>query len=87
MFLCFSSNSAVFSFVLAGIANPIATFLAVAQLLEYLKHTQLSKALNSVCVSAVRDGPRTPDLGGKGTTAEVLKCVLGLLETELSKKK
>ncbi|MEE2776031.1 MAG: isocitrate/isopropylmalate dehydrogenase family protein [Acidobacteriota bacterium] len=55
-----------------GIANPIATLRAIAMLLEHHGLAPAAKALRKAAVSCLEDGPRTPDLGGSATTAEVL---------------
>jgi 3-isopropylmalate dehydrogenase len=63
-----------------GIANPIAAILSVAMMLEHLGHAQsalkVQKAAERVLAAG---GPRTPDLGGKATTAEVGRAVLDAL--------
>lgn len=60
-----------------GIANPIATIRAAGMLIEYL--TQSSKVSNSLeraIYDNLKNGPRTPDLGGKSTTTEVAMDIL-----------
>ena len=63
-----------------GIANPLAAILSVAMMFE---HLHLDTAAASIH-QAVKDllasgGPRTPDLGGNGTTEQVGPAVVGLL--------
>ncbi len=63
-----------------GIANPLAAILSAAMMLE---HLQLGAAAEAI-QRAVEDllagaGPRTPDLGGTGTTAEVAGAVFELI--------
>ncbi|MBC7820556.1 MAG: tartrate dehydrogenase, partial [Planctomycetaceae bacterium] len=59
-----------------GIANPLAAILSVAMMFE---HLQLDAAAASIH-EAVKDllssgGPRTPDLGGCGTTEQVGQAI------------
>jgi 3-isopropylmalate dehydrogenase len=65
-----------------GVANPIAMILTVAMMLDWLAKTRNDKgcaagaseirsAVNRVLVA----GTRTPDLGGKATTAQVAEAV------------
>jgi tartrate dehydrogenase/decarboxylase/D-malate dehydrogenase len=62
-----------------GIANPIATFWTAVLMLEHLGETgaaqRLMKAIEAVAVS----GPRTPDLKGAATTADVTRAVIAAL--------
>ena len=54
-----------------GIANPVGAVWSAALMLQHLGETyaatSLMRALEAVC----RDGPRTRDVGGEGSTAEV----------------
>jgi 3-isopropylmalate dehydrogenase len=65
-----------------GIANPVAMILTLAMMLDWLATTrhdkgcaegasEIRKAVNSV----LQAGTRTPDLGGRATTAEVAEAV------------
>jgi tartrate dehydrogenase/decarboxylase/D-malate dehydrogenase len=55
-----------------GIANPLAAILSAAMMLE---HLELPESATSIRIAVAKllaaGGPRTPDLGGKATTAEV----------------
>ncbi len=62
-----------------GIANPVATFLAVAMLLDYLKEGPTATRIRAAVEHVLRLGPHTPDLGGKATTAEVTKAITSLV--------
>jgi 3-isopropylmalate dehydrogenase len=63
-----------------GIANPLAMFLSAAMLLRYgLGFQDEAAALESAVDRALEDGLRTHDLGGKATTAEATRAVLGHL--------
>ena len=63
-----------------GIANPLAMFLSAAMMLRHgLGLEDEAAALESAVDRALDDGLRTPDLGGKATTAEATRAVLGHL--------
>jgi homoisocitrate dehydrogenase len=57
-------------------ANPIATFLAIVMMLEYLGEKKYAAALRSAVKGCIADGQVTPDLGGVLTTAEVTQQVI-----------
>jgi 3-isopropylmalate dehydrogenase len=65
-----------------GVANPVAMILTIAMMLDWLAKTRNDKAC-AAGASAVRGavnrvlegGTRTPDLGGKATTAQVAEAV------------
>lgn len=59
-----------------GIANPLAAIGAAALLLEHLGEYERGAQLRSGIDAALRSDTHTPDLGGTGTTAEVLNIVL-----------
>ena len=60
-----------------GKANPIATFLAAAMMLDYLGEKEQAVRLRNVVESCIADGQVTPDLGGalttSGMTGEVIR--------------
>jgi tartrate dehydrogenase/decarboxylase/D-malate dehydrogenase len=58
-----------------GIANPIGQIWAGAMMLEHLGHTDAHDGIVRAIESALRDGPRTPDLGGKATTADLGRAI------------
>jgi 3-isopropylmalate dehydrogenase len=64
-----------------GIANPVAAILSAAMMLEHLgagpTGERIRRATEKVLAAP---GPRTPDLGGTATTAEVGRAVLEALE-------
>ena len=63
-----------------GIANPLAMFLSAAMLLRHgFGFQDEAAALESAVDRALEDGLRTHDLGGKATTAEATRAVLGHL--------
>jgi tartrate dehydrogenase/decarboxylase/D-malate dehydrogenase len=55
-----------------GIANPIGAIWSGAQMLEHLGEGAAAAAvLAAIEEMLATDGPRTPDLGGTATTADV----------------
>lgn len=55
-----------------GFANPIATFLSVAMMLDFLGKTDAAAAINQACRDVVADKKNhTRDLGGTATTLQV----------------
>src|SRR3954447_26412819 len=53
-------------------ANPIATFLSVAMMLDFLGQGEAAKAINQACKDVVADkSNHTRDLGGAATTTDV----------------
>ena len=64
-----------------GIANPIAAIFSVAMLLDHLSASATADRIRRAVADVLRDGsPRTPDLGGNATTAEVGHAVRRALE-------
>jgi 3-isopropylmalate dehydrogenase len=63
-----------------GVANPSATIISAAMLLEYLGYDAEGQAVREAVESVLADGPRTPDLGGEATTADVTEAVLARLD-------
>jgi homoisocitrate dehydrogenase len=60
-----------------GKANPTATFLATAMLLEHLGETEQAARLHNAVIACIAEGQVTPDLGGTLTTSgmtEAVKC-------------
>jgi 3-isopropylmalate dehydrogenase len=63
-----------------GRANPLAMFGSVAMMLRYgLARDDDAAAIESALDRALRDGLRTPDLGGEATTEEATRAVLSNL--------
>jgi len=60
-----------------GIANPIGQIWSAALMLEHLGHVAAAAAVVAAieAVLADRNAPRTPDLGGKATTAALGKAI------------
>ncbi|GHF24705.1 3-isopropylmalate dehydrogenase [Streptomyces mashuensis] len=63
-----------------GIANPYATVMSLAMLLEHAGHGAPAALLRRCLDEAARGEAATPDLGGKGTTRSFMDAVLALLE-------
>ena len=62
-----------------GVANPAAAMLSAAMLLEHLGYDEAGASVRDAVESVLSDGPRTPDLGGDGSTAAVTEAVLDRL--------
>lgn len=63
-----------------GYANPIATFLSVAMMLDFLEHKPAADAINAAVAKLVLDKANHPrDLGGTAGTGQVTEAMLGLL--------
>ncbi len=58
-----------------GKANPAALILSGAMMLEHLGEMDAGRRVRESVVSAIRDGVKTGDLGGKATTTEFAKEV------------
>ena len=63
-----------------GYANPIATFLSVAMMLEFLGQTKAAHAINTACREVMADAKNhTRDLGGSASTGQVGDAVVAKL--------
>ena len=60
-----------------GKANPVAAVLSVAMMLDHLGRDADAAAVRKAVASVLLDGPRTPDLGGDSSTAEVGGAIRG----------
>jgi isocitrate/isopropylmalate dehydrogenase len=59
-----------------NVANPIATFLSVAMMLDFLNQSQAAAAINKACQDIVADKKNhTRDLGGTATTTQLGEAV------------
>ncbi len=65
-----------------GIANPLAAILSAAMMLDHLELISAAASIRGAVSSLLRspDRPRTPDLGGTGTTDEVGSAVCALIK-------
>jgi 3-isopropylmalate dehydrogenase len=59
-----------------GIANPSATVLSAAMLLEYLGYETEAERVREATTGVLEDGPRTPDLGGDDGTEAVTDAII-----------
>jgi homoisocitrate dehydrogenase len=59
-----------------GKANPIATFLATAMMLDYLNETESAERLRKAVNECIVNNESTPDLGGSLTTSQVTERVI-----------
>jgi len=62
-----------------GIANPSATILSAAMLLDHLGHEDEGERVRTAVEGTLADGPRTPDLGGDAGTADVTAAIIDRL--------
>src|SRR5256885_1202216 len=63
-----------------GFANPIATFLSVAMMLDFLGQTQAAKSIQQACQKVVADPKNhTRDLGGTAGTGQVGDAVVAAM--------
>jgi len=62
-----------------GVANPTATILSAAMLLDFLDYADEATAVRTAVETTLAEGPRTPDLGGTATTDEVADAVIDRL--------
>jgi 3-isopropylmalate dehydrogenase len=62
-----------------GIANPVATVLSAAMLLEHLGYDAEARRVRGAVEAVLEDGPRTPDLGGDGSTDDVTGAIIDRL--------
>jgi 3-isopropylmalate dehydrogenase len=63
-----------------NLANPIATFLSVAMMLDFLDQPEAAAAINEACRAIAADPKNhTRDLGGTATTTQVTEAVVARL--------
>ncbi len=73
-------HGSAFDLVGRGTANPVATYWSSVMMLEHLGETSAARRLMAAIEAVTRTGPRTPDLGGTATTAEVTAAVCRAIE-------
>lgn len=66
-----------------GIANPVATFWTVAEMVRWLGHDDAAESLLDCVENVCEKGVKTRDLGGTATTQEVTNAVCSEIETYL----
>ena len=59
-----------------GIANPTATMLTAAMMLDHLGMTEVAKRMEAAVDKVLADGPVTRDLGGEATTDQFTEAVI-----------
>ncbi len=59
-----------------GKANPVATFLAAAMMLDYLHETESAQRLRDAVNHCIANNESTPDLGGSLSTSQVTERVI-----------
>ncbi|MFB6069293.1 MAG: isocitrate/isopropylmalate family dehydrogenase [Halobacterium sp.] len=62
-----------------GVANPAAAVLSAAMLLEFLGYEADGRRVRDAVEGVLAEGPRTPDVGGDASTAEVRDALLAKL--------
>jgi homoisocitrate dehydrogenase len=62
-----------------GVANPLAAIECVAMLLEWRHRAAAAARVRAAAARVLSNGPRTPDLGGASTTADVARAVIDRL--------
>ncbi len=63
-----------------GIANPTATILSAAMMLEHLGEAEVAGRIEAAVDRVLAEGPRTPDLGGRATTETFTAAVIEALQ-------
>jgi homoisocitrate dehydrogenase len=66
-----------------GIANPLATFLACAMMLDFLGEPAAATRVRAAVDAVLRQGTHTPDLGGTATTEAV---TLAAIDAQLDQR-
>jgi tartrate dehydrogenase/decarboxylase/D-malate dehydrogenase len=59
-----------------GIANPIATIMAGAMMLEYLGESSGADLIQQAVIQTLQDGIKSPDLGGTASTTQIGEAVV-----------
>ena len=62
-----------------GIANPVAMIWSAAMMLNHLGCPEAGAAVLKAIESALQEGPKTPDLGGKASTTEMGQAIADLI--------
>jgi homoisocitrate dehydrogenase len=62
-----------------GLANPIGAILSAAMMLEHLGQGRAAERVRGAVRAAIGDGVLTRDLGGRATTRDVTRAVIGNL--------
>ena len=70
-----------------GTANPIATILALAMLLDHVNEPTLAGYIRTAVNHCILFGATTPDLGGQCTTTEAADAIIDELNTVMREAK
>ena len=62
-----------------GVANPLATVLSAAMLLDHLGYSEESERVETAVETVLAEGPRTADLGGDANRKAVTQAVINEL--------
>ncbi|ELY47369.1 isocitrate/isopropylmalate family dehydrogenase [Natronorubrum sulfidifaciens] len=62
-----------------GVANPAAAIISAAMMVEYLGYDEAADAINEAVEATLEEGPRTADLGGDASTADVTDAIVDRL--------
>jgi len=62
-----------------NIANPVAMVWSAAMMLDFLGHRDAHDAMLRAIETVLRDGPRTPDLGGTASTTQMGEAIAALV--------
>ncbi len=62
-----------------NIANPVAMVWSAAMMLDFLGHRDAHDALLRAIEAVLKDGPRTPDLGGTASTTQLGEALAALV--------
>jgi homoisocitrate dehydrogenase len=65
-----------------GVANPTAMILSAGMLLTYLGEHDAASRIDAAVNKVLATGPVTPDLGGRGTTADMTNAIIAALGSE-----
>ncbi|MGV8293832.1 isocitrate/isopropylmalate family dehydrogenase, partial [Pseudomonas aeruginosa] len=63
-----------------GIANPIAMIWSGALMLQFLGSQDAHDAILAAVEHCLKDGPRTPDLGGQARTEDIGRAIAAHIE-------
>jgi len=68
-----------------GTANPTGAILSAAMMLDYIGEYKVAAAMEKAVDLVLESGPRTPDVGGRSSTAEFASAVAARLKEVLKK--
>lgn len=73
-------HGAAFDIAGKGVANPVATILSAAMMFEWIGGKDAAAAIRRAVEKSIENGVKTPDIGGKSTTAEVGRYIATVIE-------